>query len=150
MIGLKIDQAKALFFDRAKVTRAMSDATRRALSKAGAFVRTTAKGLIRSGKGVSKPGSPPKSHVGLLKKFLFFAYDERSRSVVIGPMLLTEKTGEAPSLLEYGGLAKRRRRNTDREFLYTYKARPYMGPALEKNVGKIPSTFQNSITAKGA
>ena len=101
MIGFEIKQ---LFFDRQAVISRVDPATRKVLSKFGAFVRRTAKGSIRNRKAAAPPGSPPSSHTGLLKKFIFFGYDPQRESVVIGPTRLDRRgQGEAPSLLEHGG-----------------------------------------------
>ena len=77
-------EVKQLFFDSPKVVRAVDRTTRRVLSKFGAFVRRTARSSIRKRKRTSEPGSPPSSHTGLLKRFIFFGYDAQKRSVVIG------------------------------------------------------------------
>ena len=96
-----------LFFDKKAVTNKVDAGTRRVLSKFGAFVRRTAQSSIRKRKRISKPGEPPSSHIGLLKKFIFFDYNPDSRSVVIGPVRLSQNgRGEAPSLLEHGGMGK--------------------------------------------
>ena len=97
MIGMV---TKSMFFDTAKVKKAVSSGTRKVLSKFGAFVRRTARSSIRSRKKSSAPGSPPSSHTGLLKRLIFFGYDPSRRSVVIGPAPL-RSTVEAPPLLEY-------------------------------------------------
>lgn len=49
MIGLKINDAKKLFFDRALVMRSADRAARKVLSKFGAYVRTRARTSIRAG-----------------------------------------------------------------------------------------------------
>lgn len=141
MIGLKID--KSMFFDRGIVLKKVDSATRRVLSKFGAFVRTTARHSIRKRKGASSPGSPPNSHVGLLKKLIYFGYDTGKRSVVIGPTPL-RGTAEAPPLLEYGGRTTIKDRK-GRRARANYKARPYMGPAFEQEKKKLPSLWANSI-----
>jgi len=56
MIGFEIKQ---LFFDREAVTSRVDPATRKVLSKFGAFVRRTAKGSIRRRRKAAPPGSPP-------------------------------------------------------------------------------------------
>lgn len=50
MVGFNIKGAKKLFFDAQKVVTAAEKAERRALSKFGAFVRTTAKRSIRKAR----------------------------------------------------------------------------------------------------
>lgn len=143
MIDMRI---KSLFFDRKKVVRAVDKAKRAVLSKAGAFIRTVARTSIRKRKGSAPPGSPPHSHVGLLRNFILFGYDRASDSVVVGPVKLNKPT-EAPRVLEHGGtttvtkfshgrLRKRRVR---------IKARPFMGPALEKERPKLPKLWAGSV-----
>jgi len=139
-----------MFFDRKKVIRAADAAERRNLSKAGAFIRTTAKQSIRRRKGASPPGSPPSSHTGLLKRFIFFGYDRRRRTVVVGPMKLNRKVGNAPEALEHGGtsvvvegLRRRRRRRRVR-----IRARPFMGRAMRKT--PLAPLWRDSIREKGA
>ena len=140
--------AKQMFFDRDKVRRKTDAGTRRVLSKFGAFVRTAARHSIRTRKRTSAPGEPPSSHTGLLKRFIFFGYDRGRRSVVIGPMRLNQKVGDAPAALEYGGtstavegLRRQRRKRRIR-----IAARPYMGPAFEQEKPKLPAMWRGSIT----
>jgi hypothetical protein len=140
MIDLKVRQ---FFFDRQAVLSKVDAATRRVLSKFGAFVRRAAKSSIRSRKKPSAPGTPPSSHTGLLKRLIFFGYDPGRRSVVIGPAPL-RSTVEAPPLLEYGGRARRRGRG-GKSVTATYKARPYMGPAFQKELKGLPPLWQNTI-----
>jgi hypothetical protein len=148
MIGLKIDQVKGLFFDSKKVINATTRAERRVLSRFGAYVRRTARSSIRKRKRVSAPGRPPSSHTGLLKRFIFFAYDPGRKSVVIGPTRLNQKAGDAPRALEYGGRSRvtagrrRRRRRT-----VTIAARPFMGPAFEREKPKLPAMWRDSVRA---
>jgi len=138
---------KELFFDRKAVTRKVDADTRRVLSKFGAFVRRTARSSIRKRKGASQPGSPPSSHTGLLKKFIWFGYDPGSRSVVIGPARLSQNgRGKAPSLLEYGGRTTLQRNG--KRVRANFRGRPYMGPAFEKEQPKLPAMWAGSIPRK--
>lgn len=141
MIGFDI---KRMFFDRQAVISKVDAATRRVLSKFGAFVRRSAKSSIRKRKKAAPPGQPPSSHTGLLKKFIFFGYDAARQSVVIGPTRLNQKgRGEAPPLLEYGGKATLVRRGKKKRV--TYQARPYMGPAFEKEKPQLPAMWRGSV-----
>lgn len=122
MIDLKMEVAKGFFFDRAAVTSAVDGAKAKSLSQAGAFIRATAMGLIRSpGKkgNASKPGSPPKNRTGLLRDKIMFVYNPASKSVVVGPVKLSnsnlsledgdsvpESGQPVPKLLEHGGSYK--------------------------------------------
>jgi len=144
MIGMV---TKQMFFDRDKVRKRTDAGTRRVLSRFGAYVRTTAKHSIRKRKRISDPGEPPSSHTGLLRRFIFFGYDRDRRSVVIGPMRLNQKVGDAPAALEYGGtstmvegLRRRRRKRRIR-----IAARPYMGPAFEQEKPKLPAMWRDSV-----
>jgi hypothetical protein len=140
MIGMV---TKDMFFDRKAVLGATDRAARKVLSRFGAFVRTTARHSMRKRKGVSEPGSPPSVHVGLLKKLLFFGYDPARKSVVIGPTPL-HGTAEAPPLLEYGGRARVKDRK-GRSVLATYRPRPFIGPAFEREKPKLPAMWAGSV-----
>jgi hypothetical protein len=104
MVTLKVVNS---FFDRDSVISAMDKATRKALSKAGAFIRTRARSSMRRRKSASSPGSPPSVHKGTLKNLLFFSWDPATKSVVIGPEKFAR--GEAPNLNEFGGTVTRQR-----------------------------------------
>lgn len=180
MINLTIKQAKAGFFDRAAVGKAVDAATKRVLSKAGAFVRRDARGSIKQARqkalgelteaerasyerrvktwrkdksrpkpkrpmASSKPGQPPRSVTGLLKKFLFFAYDAQSKSVVVGPAKLNTAS-DAPAVLEAGGTTTVKTAKGRRTAMIA--KRPYMQPALAKNEKKIAEMYRDSIKAK--
>ena len=196
-----------MFFDRRVVVEAVGRANAKVLSKAGAFIRRSAKGSIRYSKNPSKPGRPPHAHRSKsggksspLRELIFFAYDNRTASLVVGP---TPFRGRAvvPRVLERGGMApghknplrrirrvgdggevriggsissttkknrfgkmvtyarlrtsaQAERANRLQEELYgpltigpvSIAARPYMGPALQKNISKLPSLWANSVT----
>ncbi|MCK6485469.1 MAG: hypothetical protein HUU27_13945 [Phycisphaerae bacterium] len=143
MIDMRI---KSLFFDREKVIRAVEKAKRAVLSRAGAFIRTVARTSIRKRKGSAPPGSPPHSHVGLLRNFILFGYDRASDSVVVGPVKLNKPT-EAPRVLEHGGTTTVTKfsRGRLRKRRVRIKARPFMGPALEKERLKLPKLWAGSV-----
>ena len=140
--GMSLQAMKGGFFDRERVMRSVKTATRRVFSRFGAFVQARAKTSIRKRKGISPPGHPPYSHVGLLRKFIFFAYDPARQSVVIGPVLLRSDS-QVPSLLEYGGVIVRRTKKRTRRL--RYRPRPYMRPAFEQEKLKLPDLWRNSV-----
>jgi len=142
MIGMTFQGAKQGFFDREKVKRSVDAGTRRVFSKFGAFVRQRAKTSIRKRKGTSPPGTPPYSHVGLLRKFILFAYDPQRKSVVIGPTL-TKEESEAPRLLEHGGDTVLEIEGKARRV--RYRPRPFMGPAFEQEQQKLPGLWRDSV-----
>lgn len=144
MIGMSLKAAKGGFFDRAKVQRSMDAATRRALSKFGSFVRQRAKTSIKKRKGISAPGQPPSSHVGLLRKNILFAYEARTKNVVIGPILLHGKVSQtALEALEHGGESMIIERGKARTI--NVEARPFMQPAFETELEKAPYLWENSL-----
>jgi len=135
-----------MFFDRPKVQRSVDRAKRRNLSKAGAFVRQRTRSSIRKRKRSSRPGEPPSSHTGLLRRFILFGYDRQRESVVVGPVGF--RRSKAPRVLEFGGRTtvetrrpgRRRKKRTVR-----IAARPYMRPALEKERSNLPAVWRNSV-----
>ena len=147
MFGMEMKDMKAGFFDRAPIIQAVDKATRQVLSKFGAFVRTAARSSIRKRKRISDPNQPPSSHMGLLKQFIYFAYEPGSQNVVIGPVRLGSKSGEAPASLEYGGpntvtTVRRGKKTTNRVQI---AARPFMHPAFEQEKAKLPALWANSV-----
>tara|TARA_R100000808_G_scaffold8384_1_gene23787 strand:+ start:61 stop:585 length:525 start_codon:yes stop_codon:yes gene_type:complete len=90
-------------------------------------------------KASSRPGEPPRSQVGTLRRFLFFSYDRHSQSVVVGPARVPAKDQDAPQNLEFGGtvdVGGRRAR---------IQPRPYMGPALAQEQPNFAALWRNSI-----
>ncbi|MCR4415291.1 MAG: hypothetical protein NUV77_23005 [Thermoguttaceae bacterium] len=173
MFGMEVGQVKRLFFDTERVVRATDKAQRRVLSKFGAYVRRGAKSSIRKRRAPSPPGTPPSSHTGVLKRFIFFAYEPERHNVVIGPAKTNQVffdrdrrpvRGTVPSVLEYGGQVtvlevhrhgrwqradlRSRRRMGGRPMRYrkvTIAARPYMHPAFERERPKLPAMWKNSV-----
>jgi hypothetical protein len=138
---------RELFFDRPKVMSAADRATRRVLSKHGSYTQKTAKRSIRKRKGVSKPGTPPSSHSGELRSGIFFVYEPTRSTVIVGPVGF--KGSEVPEALEKGGRVriktKRRRSDRRRTVRAVVKPRPFMGPAHEKTLERVPEIFRNSV-----
>ena len=150
-------QSKQMFFDRQAVIDAVGKASARNLSKAGAFVRRGARSSLRRRKRVSLPGTPPSVHsrdpVASLKN-IWFVFDPSSRSVVVGPVKLNgpvrlrgSNRSTIPALQELGGVAvvsegpKRR----GRQRLATYPKRPFMGPAMQRELPKFTGLWANSV-----
>ena len=155
------------FFDGQRVLDAVDRATRRVLSRFGAFVRRTARQSIRRPRrkriseltlfearraaetgrrpfASSDPGKPPRNQTGKLKGSIFFSYDPNEQSVVIAPAVFSGRRGgqlrDAPAVLEFGGTAvvQRGRR-------INVKPRPFMGPALEKELPKLDNMWRNGV-----
>jgi hypothetical protein len=169
MIGFEL---KAIgsenFFSSEKVMKALSDAERRVQSKFGAYVRQRAKTSIRpaaianrkeiaaakkafqAGKSKrnrvkkdyvpSQPGEPPRSRQGDLKKLILFGYDADEGNVVIGPILRGGQASQTPGRLERGGEFRGKRGKTIRVL-----KRPYMKPAFDAELQKMPSLWLDSM-----
>ncbi len=141
---------KALFFDRQAVTSRVDRATRRVLSKFGAFVRTAARSLIRPRKAISRPDEPPSSHNGKLRKGILFSYEPDKKTVVIGAARFAIGAGDAPHALEHGGrstiVASARRRGA-RNHTQLVRKRPFMGPAFKSVQDEHPKLWKNALKA---
>lgn len=141
MITLK--QAKQSFFTARPVRDALDRASRKILSRFGAFVRQRAKTSMRkatSRRRVSAPGQPPLAHTGLLRQHIYFGYDPVARSVIIGPVRLGNLPGTAPKALEFGGVSL----TADNRRVYI-RPRPYMAPALRQELDKLPPMWKNAL-----
>jgi hypothetical protein len=142
-------RVKSLFFDRSAVTSRVDRATRRVLSKVGAFVRTAARSLIRPRKAVSAPGDPPSSHNGKLRKGILFSFEPAKKTVVIGAARFAAGPGDAPQALEHGGTstlvasARRRGRNRTQQV----RKRPFMQPALVSVQDEHPKLWKDALKA---
>lgn len=189
MMKFKVDAAKAGFFDSTEVVKAVDKATRKTLSKAGAFIATDAKRSMRPAKQAptssltpkqqksykrrmklfkegkttvkpkrplvaSKPGEPPRTRFGYIKKFLYFAFDPQTKSVVVGPALLNKTTMAQATLEEGGTTVVKALRFVTRDGQVTTETttrtitidpRPYMQPAYSRNEEKVAEMFRNSV-----
>jgi len=153
-------KVKKMFFDRKAVQDQIGKKNAKALSKAGAFVQRRARSSLRRRKGISSPGSPPSVHstdrVATLKNILF-AYDQRTQSVVIGPLLLNGSAGSVPALHEFGGrvtvrprMGRRGRQRQPTVRTASYPPRPFMGPALAAEAPKFPSLWVSNAAGAAA
>lgn len=144
-------KAKVKYTPKPLVIRATQDAAEVIGKRFGSFVQRSARQSIRrspvSGKP-SPPGKAPRSKTGALKANIRWAYDPATRSVVIGPTLLSDKEGkDSPEALEKGGSSRavsyiggkkvRRRQRV--------AARPFMFPALQKRAPELPGLWKNAI-----
>lgn len=150
-------EAKKFFFDRERVLKAVDAGRRQALGHIGGFTRKTAMRSIRRSSRTSRPGRPPNAHEDRLKKNIWYAYDPRHESVVIGPVQF--RSSIVPQTLEHGGTIRVTNKLLNVQRLrggkppkwvrytgpLTIRARPFMGPALEKTKSEIPERFEGLI-----
>ncbi len=95
-------------FDKQKLKKKAETATFTSLSEAGGAVRKTAKRSIRKRKKPSKPGSPPHTQTGMLKRVIRYDVTNNRTIVAIGPV--NEIAGRIWNLHEFGGVATKRRK----------------------------------------
>jgi hypothetical protein len=133
------------FFNTESVMRKVKAGRKRALSKIGAYVRQRARTSIRRRKKSSPPGQPPSAHSGEIK-LIFFGYDDRSGSVVVGFVRARSKTsgsGVVPRLLEGGGDVTRRTPKGLRRL--HYRGNPTMGPAEASERPRFADAFRECV-----
>ncbi len=162
-MALNMLKVTELFLDRVKVLEAADKGKVKALSKIGAFVWRRAKSSIKIKKGTAPAGSPPYGHTTTtrkktnkktgvtkvqpaspLREFIFFSYDPSTKSVVVGPIPLGDRAGPmALKALEMGGPSIGQFRGKKRTI--SIAAHPFMGPAMEAEVAKMPEAFRDMI-----
>ncbi len=129
------------------VMNAVDRARQRAQAPGAAYTRAIMIRSMPKRESVSKPGGPPNSHTGKIRRLIRFAYEPRTGSTVIGP--LGESGSTAMEALEHGGrsVIRRRLRNgaTRRRFIWI-QPRPFARPALERAAatGKIVAGWKGA------
>jgi hypothetical protein len=109
-----VAKIKTLFFDRARVGKAVDAATIKGLRQFGALTRTIARRSMKKRNKPSEPGTPPSVRKGTLKKLLFFVLDRKNKNVIVGPTPFKGPIGVVPPILEYGGKVDGGRKNPRR------------------------------------
>ncbi|HAN98339.1 MAG TPA: hypothetical protein DCQ98_13310 [Planctomycetaceae bacterium] len=145
---------KAMFFDRQAVIDAVGRANARNLLRAGSFIRRSARSSLRRRKRISAPGEPPSVHAQdrtATLKNIWFVFERRRASVVVGPLRLGSRAprdsnrATIPELLELGGSAVLERRRPERRRRVAYAPRPFMGPALRRELPKFQGLWADSV-----
>ena len=136
-----------MFFDAKPVRRAVDRAKRSVLMRAGAFVRRRAQHLIRRRRRSARPGEPPSSHTGLLRRFIYFGYQAERDEVVVGPVPLPGRQAYGPTtvpeVLELGGTVTTFE-NGEQEIRH-YEGNPFMQPALEAERDNFADLWAGSV-----
>lgn len=134
-IKVGVEAAKELFFNPTPLISALDEAEAKFMSRFGAYVRKDANRSMRKSRTgrPSAPGRPPNAHKGGLKTFNYFYYDQKAHDVVIGPIRLPRTRYAVPGLHEFGGTV----RPKGSYKLANYRARPFMRPALDKNLARV-------------
>jgi phage gpG-like protein len=103
------------------------------LNHAAASIRLTARRSIRRSRKAAKPGKPPHTRAGQLKRSLYYSVDKQKSSVVIGPKYSV--MGKSAAVHEFG------KRHRGRK----YPKREFMKPALMKNKNRLPKKWNNVV-----
>ena len=115
----------------AKVTAAAKKGAFKSFAHTAARIRKDAIESIVREKKASKPGTPPHTRRGQLKRAILFAAD--ATGAVIGPR--KSFVGESAKAHEFGT-----------EFRgIEFPVRPFMRPALESNLSRFKSEWKGSI-----
>lgn len=119
--------------ETANVAKAVDKASYKSFGHAGASIRKEAIASIEKATEPSPAGSPPTTRRGLLRRAIRYAVEPGNESVVIGPRFSVIGTAGEPH--EHGDQYK----GGD------YPARPFMGPALEKNLGRLAASWEGAV-----
>lgn len=152
-----IKAAQKLFFDRPYVIAAVGRKVAAVLARSGGYAKSVMSRGMRRRKAISNPGDFPSAHGGrgnsLLRDLIYFGYDAPSKSVAVGPVLLTPSgsivSGErkVTKLVNEGGTVTRRINVKGGRKIVTqhYRARPFVNltaplaaKALADNMAKMP------------
>lgn len=122
-----------------KVAKAVEEYKVESLSHAAGLVRKTAQRSVRrrTGDNYAEPGKPAKTAIGRLRKSIIYNVDRGADEAIIGPT--SNVIGSIGALHEFGGKTRSGR----------YPARPYMGPAFEKILPRLPESWRRKIRPGG-
>ena len=142
------------------VNSAVKKGAYKTLKHAAFSIRKSAIESMTSAKGPSKPGTPPHRHSGKLARSIRVEQEEEG-GVFVGPSYSRVKVGGRPpwlaQMLEHGGTytwkKKRKGRGRGRPKkgdeaamqTVTFPARPFMQPALERNLARFHKDWSGAI-----
>ena len=155
MFGVKINMTQT----PKKVERATDKGAYKSLRHAAFSIRKSAIESMVEARGPSRPGTPPHRHTGRLARSILVAQDKNGE-VVVGPSYSRVKVGGRPPwlarMLEHGGTFTRRKKRKTRGrpkkgeapepmLSVTYPARPFMAPALKRNLARFHREWKGAI-----
>lgn len=117
----------------AKVQTATERARFKNFSHAIARIRKDAVGSIEVSPEPSEPGTPPHTRRRQLKRAIRFANDKQAQEAIAGP--LESMVGTSGEAHEKGGEFRGQQ----------FEPRPFMVPALEKNLDRFAGDWAGSI-----
>jgi hypothetical protein len=117
------------------VTKAVNSSLLKTFGDAARLTRTIARNSIkrRSGKAYALPGQPPKTRFGAIRNSILYDLDKKRQEAIIGPAY--SRMGPVASAHEHGGPFRGR----------DYEARPFMRPAFQKIIARLPKLWRYSI-----
>ncbi len=149
-----------------RLERATDKGAFKTLRHSAFSIRKSAIGSMKFAKGPSTPGTPPHSHKGRLRRSILVAQDGNDE-VFVGASGHRIKAGRRPEwlarMLEHGGtfrvkIKKKRksRRDTRGRFVkstesaalvrsITFPPRPFMQPALQRNLARFHRDWKGAI-----
>jgi len=128
-----------IFVKWKKLIKKIENANIKSLGHAARYIRTVARNSIKpqAAKGKkpqpAKPGYPARTKRGQLRKSILYALVENKEIAVIGAS--HGVMGRSAKPHEHGGNYKG----------FNYEARPFMVPALEQNLHRLPKFWGNSL-----
>jgi hypothetical protein len=131
-------------YDPQLIAAAITQKNKNGLLRMGYLIRQSAQASLGQRKSISTPGHPPASHQGTLRNLILYAWDNATRTVVIGPIRANgPSNGQAPRALEYGGSSMMLRviGGKRKRISINIAPRPYMRPALNLNLPRFPGFF---------
>jgi len=156
-----------LRFGDDRINRLMSQARKRALMKAGQFLRRAARTGIRRSSKPSSPGQPVHTQTGFFKEAIRYEYDTGMNAVVVGPaygdpdIMRLHESGGSRQLVEWSRRGSKKWRppgwrprgrgaeRTGRTMQVRYPDRSYLVSALEKAkrdlLAKFPEAFREAF-----
>ncbi len=117
--------------DMRKIREAADKAAKRAFARAAYRIGGVAIRSIKTSASPAKPGEPPHTRKRKLPRAISYYAD--ATGAVVGPM--ASRAGDAGAAHEFGGSFRGQ----------NYPARPFMGPALEKELPGFAGEFEGSI-----
>lgn len=144
------DAAEAMAKSNSGTLAAKCRATaKNSMKKAAKLSKKMQAAIKAMGAGTaSLPGNPPLERTGALKTFVLFAWDEKTKSYVIGPKRLPRIGLQAKSL-EFGvpTVANVLDGNKRKVVKIPMRARPFMAPALAKTMtpANVKKVYEKSL-----
>lgn len=120
-------------FDTHELKRTIQKSGTKPLTRAGAYIRKSARNAVSRSKHSSAPGKPPHTRRGLLKRSILFGVEKERMTVVIGPA--ESFIGISMTAHEFGGMYRKRK----------YPKRPLMGPTLVKVASQLPKLWEDTL-----